>query len=925
MIVQAIPVAPVKGAIEKCVANHEYRKHMNLVLALPEIAEVGSYQWLTMPNSSYISTPGNPRLPIKSIVMKLPLNSKVTETVIQVQNVSLEGTYFVLPASVPVIVGSNQSPSNVEPNPLVYGKDALYPEDWFVHRCCNGIDPETGVRVQFLIFYFYPLRYSPQKGKVTFAQNTSFEVSYEQAEQQNLQGTLKNLIITSTLLEPQATRFAQWKNSTGILTRVVNTSLIYSNYVGVDNPEKIRNCIKDFVLEYGLMYVTIFGDADQVPVRYAYVPDGEDTYTPTDLYYADLDGTWDDNGDGLFADQRYDAVDGIPDVYVGRITVSTVQYATSTVSKIMNYTNQNMTVEWTKRVILAAGTPDGGDGATGTGNTVLNNCISNIIANKEALKLYEIFGNCTTALMLSDVNQGASFVNFAGHGDPGDYTGAAGWLLFWIFDHLTFECFHVSLVQSLTNGLKLPVVTAMSCSTARFDDHECVGEWWLMNPNGGGIAYFGATRIAYCWNDDSAPYGFMGEMDRRIYESFYEGYTNLGRLWGAPVTRYVQYHIPNYHTAWVYDVKTLMEFIMFGDPTLRIYNGPETLEVPDEYASIQGAVNSAYDGDTIQVASGTYYEHLVVNKTVSLVGENQQNTIIDGSGAGNVIQVTADNVTINGFTVRNGSTGLSLSSAKNCGISGNTITGGIYTEMASGGRISGNDITGGISLYYGSGGFSISENNITGGIDSYYGGGNISENTITGDVVLNYGGGNIIGNTITEGQIYLQRATATISGNTLIECSIGLGPVGICTIFHNNFINFSGFYHWMGGGGKFWEDDYPSGGNYWSDYVGTDLFWGSYQNKTGSDGIGDTPYIIDDYNQDNYPLISPYEYWSNPIQGDINKDMKVDNEDLDQIATAYGSTSGKSNWNPNCDINTDNIVSVLDLLAHGKNFGQTSP
>jgi len=51
-----------------------------------------------------------------------------------------------------------------------------------------------------------------------------------------------------------------------------------------------------------------------------------------------------------------------------------------------------------------------------------------------------------------------------------------------------------------------------------------------------------------------------------------------------------------------------------------------------------------------------------------------------------------------------------------------------------------------------------------------------------------------------------------------------------------------------------WDDGYPSGGNYWSDYDGVDLYSGPYQNEAGSDGIGDTPYVIDDVNQDRYPL-----------------------------------------------------------------------
>jgi parallel beta-helix repeat protein len=60
-----------------------------------------------------------------------------------------------------------------------------------------------------------------------------------------------------------------------------------------------------------------------------------------------------------------------------------------------------------------------------------------------------------------------------------------------------------------------------------------------------------------------------------------------------------------------------------------------------------------------------------------------------------------------------------------------------------------------------------------------------------------------------------------------------------------------------------WDNGYPSGGNYWSDYNGTDLCWGSEQNETGSDGIGDLPYIIVNGNRDNYPLIKPWVPYEN--------------------------------------------------------------
>jgi len=54
-----------------------------------------------------------------------------------------------------------------------------------------------------------------------------------------------------------------------------------------------------------------------------------------------------------------------------------------------------------------------------------------------------------------------------------------------------------------------------------------------------------------------------------------------------------------------------------------------------------------------------------------------------------------------------------------------------------------------------------------------------------------------------------------------------------------------------------WDDGYPSGGNYWSDYAGVDYYSGPDQDQPGSDGIGDTPYVIDENNIDRYPLMKP--------------------------------------------------------------------
>ncbi len=119
--------------------------------------------------------------------------------------------------------------------------------------------------------------------------------------------------------------------------------------------------------------------------------------------------------------------------------------------------------------------------------------------------------------------------------------------------------------------------------------------------------------------------------------------------------------------------------------------------------------------------------------------------------------------------------------------------------------------------------------------------------------------GNNLSNAITAVSI-LNSSNATITGNTLQSNAQGLilNNTANIQVFHNNFLNNDLQAQDTNSTQNVWDNGYPSGGNFWSDYTGVDNCSGPQQNICPSpDGIGDTPYTFNN-NQDNYPLMQPF-------------------------------------------------------------------
>jgi nitrous oxidase accessory protein NosD len=121
-------------------------------------------------------------------------------------------------------------------------------------------------------------------------------------------------------------------------------------------------------------------------------------------------------------------------------------------------------------------------------------------------------------------------------------------------------------------------------------------------------------------------------------------------------------------------------FILNSDITLHI--SAATIIVDDDgtpgidcnYTTIQEAINAANHGDTVFVKNGTYYENVLINKTITLLGNDRDNTTINGGGFGDIVEIQANGVNITNFSLVNGNVGIKVFSYSNNTISNNNIS-----------------------------------------------------------------------------------------------------------------------------------------------------------------------------------------------------------------------------------------------------------
>jgi|GEM_PF-1847356 len=285
-----------------------------------------------------------------------------------------------------------------------------------------------------------------------------------------------------------------------------------------------------------------------------------------------------------------------------------------------------------------------------------------------------------------------------------------------------------------------------------------------------------------------------------------------------------------------------------------------------------------FAGNTILYAPYAFYVEYATGWTIT--GNNVSDLYYTGSAAFYLYEDRQ-------FTVSNNSlwndptTGFDIEYSSSFLIAGNnisdTVGDGFYLYEDTDFTIAGNELWNvaydGFDLYYEAGG--VIRDNVIGssfgsseGIYLDYGVGVLVVNNsiidATWSLDIEESSGcqiwNNVVNTSSYGIEAWQDLNTSFVGNTISEASDAFYTEYNVNVwfYHNNFLNDPGWYYGSAAQSIAWDNGYPSGGNYWSNFTTPDTHRGVLQNLAGSDRIVDTPLAINATNIDHYPLAHPW-------------------------------------------------------------------
>lgn len=392
------------------------------------------------------------------------------------------------------------------------------------------------------------------------------------------------VVVTPSAFAHAVKPLVLWKARRGISAGIATTEDIVSQYPAVDPPASMREYLKA-AYSSGLRWVVIGGDETVAPVRRAYaefpVYDG-DPYKlqQCDLYFAELDGNWDADGDGVWGEFFGDQAQIFPELYVGRLPFSTVEEAGTIIDKIIAYERGPLQADYLTRS-LSVSTDQFRDWSSGIGqHGVVAQSMPSAWAHDLSTMIEAPTGSDPAPVYPEGTSFGAAlaggagWVNYFVHGRADGFVvrsaGIMEWPRAYVFTNGAGDDGNGYLnlaPASSTPGIHL----SAACDQGGFDldappysysVDESVAEKLLFMPGGGAAAFVGQSR----WGWVSTSY--------KLIQKFYEYVAN-------PAT---PNHVGVYQTLAKLAYGSFRDLVygnnLYGDPEMPVWMGaPKDLSV----------------------------------------------------------------------------------------------------------------------------------------------------------------------------------------------------------------------------------------------------------------------------------------------------------------------------------------------------------
>lgn len=515
----------------------EVSLHLDYELSDLSFSSLNGFDVLNFKDAGYLDEPGHPALPYVFVRVALPFGMQATDVVVEASSSSaLSESFTIYPAQYPIKASDSVDSSGfVDPDPAVYGSNEAFPGSVVT---LLGMSDLAGQG--FAELAIYPFQYQPVDGTIEMISSLDLSVVCEEgyvygdylsssASQYTVEslraeveemvvnpmqvslntnpdaqsptgvspGDYEYVIITRNTWMQYFSGLSEWRMKKGMKSTIVSLDWIYylGGYSGSD-AEKIRQFIEDAYTNWGTTYVLLGGDADFIPTMSLDFLTVDDESVPSDTWYADFDD------------------DFICEVNIGRASVNRVDYSAGGISnflsKILVYESSPPLNNYVELVGLFGFDLDN---AT-QGELVLSDIQnSSVPTGWDCATVFDSDGGNHKDTARLEINAGRHLFNHIDHSSQ-FYLGVGSTNHNWYFSTAEIEAFY--------NDDRQGIWYTMGCWSASFDTSNCVGERYVRNPDGGGLAFIGNSRYGWYYSGD------LNSLSMRFSRSIFESLLNQG-------------------------------------------------------------------------------------------------------------------------------------------------------------------------------------------------------------------------------------------------------------------------------------------------------------------------------------------------------------------------------------------------------------